>query len=305
SVAGRVHGPYGDVRIDAAASIRDFQILDVAVGDVSAQGEFADNVLSFSGLKGRKERSTYQGGFKLDFGREGTPVEARFELPDAYLHDLVEMAAGRMQALSAVANGANFDGHVSGMLEVKGPVGEPEAKATLSLASASFWRQRFDEGEARLLLHGRVPRLQIERLVLRRGDAELEASGGVGPDWRFDLDTITRGFTLADLDFARTAQLRGSLMLEGHLRGSAARPLVDVSARFAGARAGNAEVGEGKLAVRIDGAQMRWDVDVGTHRLAGQATLAGDFQYSTSLALRFPDLSGYFQTFVPEVDLQG
>jgi translocation and assembly module TamB len=302
---GRVHGPYADVRIDAAASIRGFEILDVALGDVSAQGQFADNVLSFSGLRGRKDRSTYQGGFKLDFGSEGTPVEAHLDLPEAWLHDLVGVAIGLAPGLSAIADASDFEGRVSGALDVKGPIGRPDIKANLALASPALWRQRFDVGEAHLQLRGSVPRLQIDRFVLRRGEAELELTGGVGPDWRYDLDAKSRGFTLAEVDVFKAAQPSGSLALEGRLRGSAQKPLLDVSARFARARAGNAEVGDGKIAVRIDGTQMRWDADLGTHHLEGRATLAGDFPYSTSLALRFPDLSGYFQTFVPEVDLQG
>jgi translocation and assembly module TamB len=306
AITGRVHGPYADVRIEANAAIRGFQVLDVALGDVSAEGQFAENVLSFSGVRGRKERSTYLGGLKIDFGHEGAPVEARLELRDAYLHDLVEMAAGRAPAVgAALGNGANFDGHVSGTLAVEGPIARPEIKANLALASTSLWGQRFDDGDARLQLHGSRPRLQIDRLLLRRGDAELEASGGIGPDWKFDLDVATRAFTLADVDIAKPAQPRGTLALEGHLRGSAQRPLLDATARFAGARAGNADVGDGKLAVHIEGPQMSWDAQVGTHRLQGRATLSGDYPYSTSLALRFPDLSGYFQTFVPEVDLQG
>ncbi|HWE24192.1 MAG TPA: translocation/assembly module TamB domain-containing protein, partial [Myxococcales bacterium] len=305
AVNGRVHGPYADVRIEAAASVRGFHILDVSLGDVSAQADFGDNVLSFSEVKGRKERSTYAGEFQLDFGRDGTPVDARLELPEAYLHDLVDAATGRAPALASVADGSKLDGRVSGTLEVLGPIARPEIKANLALASASLWRQRFDGGEARVQLLGHVPRLQIDRFVLRRGDAEVELTGGVGPDWRFDLDVLSRGLTLADVDVAKAAQLRGALAVEGHLRGSGERPLLDLSGRFAGARAGNADVGDGKLALRIDGTQMRWDADVGTHHLEGRATLAGDFPYSTSLALRFPDLSGYLQTFVPEVDLQG
>src|SRR5207302_2128314 len=243
ALTGRVHGPYADVAIEAAVSIRGFQILDVSLGDVSAQGEFSQNVLSFSDVRGRKDRSSYQGDFELDFGHEGIPVEARLELPEAYLHDLVGIAAGRAHGLSVLGDAANFDGQLSGTLEVTGPIARADAKATLSFASASPWHQRFDGGEARFHLRGHVPRLQFERLVLRRGEAELELSGGVGPDWRFDVDAKSRGFTLADVDATKAAQLRGALSVEGHLRGSAENPLVDLTARFTGARAGNAEVG--------------------------------------------------------------
>ncbi|HYV67266.1 MAG TPA: translocation/assembly module TamB domain-containing protein, partial [Myxococcales bacterium] len=303
ALAARVHGPYDDVGIESSAAMRGFQFMDLSLGDLSAQVDFGGLVLSFDQVRGRKDRSTYAGHARLDFRREAA-IDAHVDLPDAYVHDLVDLTVGLVPALQAV-NTPEVDGRLSGSLDVQGPLATPDGEAHLSFASASLWGERFDGGEARLTLHGREPRLQIERMELRHGEGSVEVSGRFGPAWQLEMDAASREFSLDQLDFARRARLSGPLQAEAHLRGVAQRPVLDVRSSFSRGRAGSAELGDGKLTVRLAGTDLRWQVEVGTHRLDGQATLSGDLPYTTTLAVRFPDLSGYFQSFLPEAEVQG
>src|SRR6266849_5023031 len=286
-------------------ALRGFHFMDLSLGDLSAQVDLTGMVLSLDQVRGRKDRSTYAGRVKLDFRPHEPAIDAHLELPDAYVHDLVDLAAGLVPALSPVNNPDDLDGRLSGVIDVKGPVVAPDGEARVSFSSASLWGQGFDGGEARLTLHGKEPRLQVERLVLRHGQAELELAGRFGPAWQLEMDAATRDFTLADLDFAKGARLAGPLAVEARLRGVAQHPVVEVRSSFEDGRAGSAEVGDGKLTLRLDGTQLRWQGEVGTHRREGRATLEGELPYSTNLAVRFPDLSGYFQSFIPEAEVQG
>ncbi len=304
ALAARVHGPYADVRVESSVAMRGFHFMDLSFGDLSAQADFTGLLLSLDQVRGRKDRSTYAGHVKLDFRREPA-IDAHLDLPDAYVHDLIDLAEGVVPAFSSVDRPEDLDGRLSGAIDVKGPVAAPDGEARLSFTSASTWGQEFDGGEARIRLHGKEPRLQIERLVLRHGAGELEVAGRIGPAWQLELDAGTRDFTLADLDFARRARLEGPLSIEARLRGVAEHPVLDVRSTFTGGRAGSAEVGDGKVSVRLDGKQLRWQGEVGTPRLEGRATLDADLPYSTTLAVRFPDLSGYFQSFLPEAEVQG
>ena len=126
--------------------------------------------------RGRKDRSTYAGHVKLDFRREPA-IDAHLDLPDAYVHDLIDLAEGVVPAFSSVDRPEDLDGRLSGAIDVKGPVAAPDGEARLSFTSASTWGQEFDGGEARIRLHGKEPRLQIERLVLRFENGCKELAG--------------------------------------------------------------------------------------------------------------------------------
>jgi len=303
ALAARVHGPYADVRVESSAAMRGFRFMDLSLGDLSAQVDLTGLVLSFDQVRGRKDRSTYSGHARLDFRNEAA-IDAHLDLPDAYVHDLVDLTAGLVPALSTV-NTPSLDGRLSGAVDVQGPLESPDGEARLSFSSASLWGEVFDGGEARLTLHGKEPRLQIERLVLRHGSGEVELAGRFGPSWQLEMDAATRDFTLDQLDFARHARLAGPLQFEARLRGVAQHPKLEVRSSFTGGLAGSAELGDGKLTLRLDGSDLRWQAEVGTQRLDGQANLEGDCPYSAALAVRFPDLSGYFQSFIPEAEVQG
>jgi translocation and assembly module TamB len=305
ALAARVHGPYADVRVESSAAMRGFQFMDLRLGDLSGQAEFEGMVLSLDQVRGRKDRSTYGGRLKLDFRRGDPLIEAHVDLPDAYVHDLIDLGVGLVPALAPVDDANAIDGRLSGALDVKGPLAGPDGEARLAFASASFWGQEFDGGEARITLHGQEPRLQIERLLLRREGGELEVLGRLGPAWQVEMDAATRDFRLEALDFAEGAKLSGPLSLEARLRGPVRRPVLDVHSSFPGGRAGTAELGDGKLSLRLEDKQLRWHGEIGSNRLEGNATLEGDVPYSTTLAIRFPDLAGWFQSFLPEAEVQG
>jgi translocation and assembly module TamB len=305
-LAARVSGPYQALSIEGSAAVHGARFMDLSLGDVSTQVGFdAQSMkLAFADIRGRKDRSLYQGRLAVDFSTSAMPIDARLELPDAYAHDLVDLAVGLVPALSAVHHADDLDGHLAGVIDVRGPIAAPDGTASLSLDGVTVWGENFDRGVARLSLHGGEPRLQVEELALWHGDAELLVAGGFGPDWRLDFDARTESFTLADLDMATPAQLSGPLRATAHIGGSASHPLLDLALKFTEGMAGEADLGEGDLSLKLDGKALTWKGTVGTHAMQGQARLEGDIPYSCTATLRVPDLAQYVDLLAPEVSIQ-
>ncbi len=306
NLAARVSGPYEDVQVASSASVRDLRLLDLSLGDVSTELTFGGKAmqLTFDHIRGRKERSAYQGRISMNLLSEEMPAEAHLELTDAYLHDLVDLAVGLVPTLSVVQDKKDVDGHLTGVIDVKGPIAGPDGSATILLDSVSLWEEKFDRGKGRFTLHGKEPRLQIEELELRHRDARLAVAGRFGPDWKLDIDAHTDDFTLADLDPASAAQLTGPLQSKAHVGGVASHPRIGAAVKFQDGRSGEAPLGDGDLALEIDGNVMTWHGTVGMHAMRGQALLLGDFPYTCAVLLRLPDLKAYADVFAPEVEIQ-
>jgi autotransporter translocation and assembly factor TamB len=304
SLAAHVTGEYGENTIESRAEVKDLHLQELALGDVTAQVTFHKMFLALEDIEARKGRTTYSGTVKLDFDDDRVPVEARLALREAHLNDLVVLARGLVPSLAVLEKPEDFDGLVRGTLDVNGPVAGPEATARLEFGDVELWREVFTGGHALLTLHGEEPRLQIEELLLQHGDASLSATGRLGPAWQLEIDAQTSDFTLGDIDASEVA-LRGPLHVTSRLRGVIEHPVLDTEIRFTGGFAGKAPLGDGSIGISIDGTALRFHGTVGTQSFEGRGKLDGDFAYSTTVALRFPDVSGYFDTFLPEAEVAG
>ena len=299
-----VRGAYGVPIIEAKLAVENMHFQGLSLGNVAAQVSFQDFQLDLKEIEGTKDRSRYTGRVALDFNHDELPMVAHLEMPDAYLHDLVELAVGLVPTLSTVRKQEDVDGHLTGVIDAVGPVGAPDATARLAFDYVTMWGQTFADGEALFSLHGAEERLQIESMQLRHGEALLKLAGRFGPDWQLEMESHTEKFTLGDLDAAQAAEMRGPLTATTTIRGVASHPLIDTEVRFTSGMAGKASLGDGAMSLRVDGKAMTWKGTVGTHSFSGAASLEGGFDYSSTLLLRFPDLSGYFQSFVPKAELQ-
>jgi len=305
-LAASVSGPYQELAIEGRTAAQDVHFMELSLGDVTTHVAFdtTSTKLTFDDIRGHKDRSEYRGRIAIDFSGSTTPLEAHVELPDAYLNDLVDLASGMVPSLSAIEDPGEVDGRVAGVIDVKGPAAAPSGTASLQFRDLSLWGESFDAGEARLSLHGHEPRLQIEDLTLRHGEAALRVSGRFGPQWQLDLDAHTEKFTLADLDRAERAHLSGPLRLTAHVGGVAERPRLDVALQFTEGMADEADLGEGELKLRIDDKAMTWNATVGTHKVSGHARLEGDFPYACEGTLRIADLPQYVDLLAPDFDIE-
>ncbi len=313
SCDGEITGAYGEQTIIADVSADNFHFFDLSLGDLTAHINFDKMVLALSDIEGRKGRSRYEGNTRLDFNQAAMPAEAHIELSEAYLHDMVELAVGLVPSLSPLTDAKDVEGQVTGTIDVKGPLVGPDPKhvigpdgeASLQFSDVSLWDQTFEDGDAHFTLHGLTPQLVIDSIGLRHGEARLAFAGTFGPDWELHVDGKSQDFTLADLDSMRVAALTGPLTATMEARGVASHPLIDIETSFTQGYAGKAYLGDGSISLLVDGKKMNWKGNIGTHTLSGQGRLEGDFGYTAQLALRFPDLSGYFQSFVPKLELEG
>jgi hypothetical protein len=306
ALKGRVHGPYGRPSIEGGASIRDFRMLDLSLGNVSGDARFEDFRLTLTNLLGKKGATGFAGGVVLDFDKPGTPMTAHLEVPKGRVHDLVDVLVVAFPALLTISDKTNVDGDISAVLDASGPASSPDGEGRATFAELNVFGQKFPQGEARATLHGTEPRLRIDDLTLRRGNGTVTLAGDFGPAYRLEMDAQSHGLTLQDMDLAAPARMQGAIEASARIRGVASHPLVEAKASFADAKAGKAAVGDGRFSLSLDGDAMRWDGQVGPHRLAGRATIEnGSVPYTGTLALRFADLSDLFQTFLPEAELRG
>src|SRR5262249_3723133 len=140
-VTARVAGPYKAISIDGSVSAQGFRIMDLSLGEVASQVSFEARSLrlGFSEIKARNGRTAYQGRFALDFGAAGIPVDARLEVTDGRIYDLVDVAVGLVPALRPVHDPDAFDGHLVGTIDAKGPIGGPDGKVSLRFDDVSLW----------------------------------------------------------------------------------------------------------------------------------------------------------------------
>jgi translocation and assembly module TamB len=299
-----VLGKYDEPVIEGQAAIDNLHFLDLALGDVQAQVSFKDLQLDLREVEGQRDRSHYSGKVSLDFNDDDLPVVAHLELADAWVHDLVTLSIGLVPTLSPVSNRDDVDGHLTGVIDAVGPVATADATARLYFDHVLLFGQTFGDGDALFTLHGKEPRLQMEHLTLRHGQARYEMAGRFGPDWELEMDAHTTRWDLADLDAGSAAELKAPLKATMRVRGVASHPLIDADATFTAGTAGKAALGDGVMGMRIDGKAISWQGKVGTHTFSGAGRLEGDFGYSSTLQLRFPDLSLYFQSFAPKAEMQ-
>ena len=307
SFDARVSGPYRSLQIEGTAAAQGFRLMDLALGDVSARVRFGFESmrLELEDIRGRKGRSHYGGDVALALGDPQLRTRAHLELPDAYLHDMVELGVDLVPALSRLQDPEAVDGHFAGIVDVEGPIEGPDGTAKLQLDQVALWGEKFDRGTARLSLHGKEPRLEIEDLSLAHGMARVRIGGRFGPDWRLDIDGRTESFDLDDLDMAEAAELAGPLQAKVHVGGVADHPRVDAEAKFTDGMAGEAELGEGDVSLRIDGEEMALRAKIGTHEINAHARLEDDLPYTASASLRMPELAPYAEIFAPDAEIQG
>jgi autotransporter translocation and assembly factor TamB len=301
-----VNGPYQALVIGGLAHGSGASLFDLKLGELTTQVTFSAKTLrlAFDDIEGRKDRTWYRGHIALDFDRPETPLEAHLELPDAHVHDLIDLGVLLVPTLSAVNDADQVDGHLAGVLDAKGPAAAPDATFKALFDQVSLWGEQFDHGEAKVVLHGQEPRLAVERFSLSHGKARVQLTGRFGPAWELDMDARSDGFDLADLDPARGARLAGPLLASAHVGGVARHPIVTASAQFAGGKAGRAELGDGDFTLAIDGEAMQWRGVVGTHQVQGEATLRGSFPYTCTATVRVPELQKYLELAWPELDVQ-
>ncbi|HEX4385287.1 MAG TPA: translocation/assembly module TamB domain-containing protein, partial [Myxococcales bacterium] len=301
-----VNGPYRALLIGGSAKATNANLLDLKLGEVSTQLSFETRTLhlTLDSIEGRKDKSLYRGRIALDLSKDDIPMEAHLDLPDDSIHDLIDLGVGLVPVLSSVNYQEDVDGHLTGTLDAKGPVRGPDGTLTVALDGVNLWGERFAKGNARIVLHGREPRLAIEQMKLEHGAASLQLAGSFGPNWKLDMESHTENFDLADLDLGRPAKLTGPMTATAHIGGTSSHQLINSSVKFQGGMAGRAALGNGDFVLTVDGESMKWHGIVGTHQLQGESQLSGTFPYTTTGTVRVPELQKYLEIFYPEAEVQ-
>lgn len=182
--------------------------------------------------------------------------------------DLTAEGEGSLEELTRIASPSlSLAGQFRTTVRIRGSLRRPEGEARLMVRDVAVGRTRWDLGAARIRLGGGGVRL--DSVTLERGVSRLEASGGVGPGGRLNLDVTATGADLAAL--LESPGLAGQLSGKGRVTGPWADPTVDATVRLAGVTWESMALGD--LRGRLTHAHGR--TEVGVRQDGGRLTFTG------------------------------
>ncbi|WNG44986.1 translocation/assembly module TamB [Archangium minus] len=260
STTTHIEGPYGDVKIGASVSLRDFEFWSFDLGVVQGKVTYADKVLGFPTLSGQKGRTQYFGTAALTFGRS---LHARAEVvvPRGRTEDLIDIIAPLSSTISVVQG--PVQGEVSGRVEIDSPVEQFEGLVALDFKDTTYYGRRMGDGSARLRFEdGKA--MVLERTVLEGPLGRTWVDGSFffsGPnegalDYRFGGENLSLAEMLGP-ESAKRLGVQGLLSLEGTVSGNTDVPVT--TARVWGPQVTFADrnLGNMGLEARLEGRELQ------------------------------------------------
>ncbi|MBN1209284.1 MAG: translocation/assembly module TamB [Myxococcaceae bacterium] len=223
-----VVGPYGDVKVDASMSLRDFTFWGFGLGVVQGKVMYEDRVLNFPAVSGQKGRTQYFGRAALTFG-SSMHARAEVNVPQGRTEDLLDVIAG-LHPNIAVMQGT-IAGLASGRVEIDSPVDRFEGLAAFDFRNTTYYGRRMGDGSSRLrFVDGKE--MVLERTTLEgplgRSWVEGTFTFAGGLDYRFGGESLS----LAEMvgpELAARMGMQGTLSLEGSVSGNSTLPIVDAT----------------------------------------------------------------------------
>lgn len=221
-----IRGPYRDVKIDGALSLRDAAFWDLSMGVVQAQAHYADDVLRLSPLTGQKGQTQYFGRAELDFtGRElWTRVDV--QLPSARVEDVVDLVAPIHSSIELFQG--PLVGHASGTVHLDSPASRTGGYVELALSNVTYYGRQLGSGGGRLEFHDGQT-LDLTKFNLDGPVGHLSGSGVYDLDGPLDFKFRGDELSLAQMVGAEQAKALGlsaTMTLAGKVLGDDTVPLV-------------------------------------------------------------------------------
>lgn len=311
---GRVANTLWDPHLSGNLHLSDVSIEGYPLGEVRGTISYRWPLLSFPAIEGKyKETSYLARAFHIDTQYDHYPIEAEVEVLSGRLGDLSEML------LLTEYLPAEVESAVKLKASVKGPIEEPDIKASVRLDQLSLWGERLRGGDLELdyKLYGD---LVLRQAILEEGNRRIYASGSVSPEGDFQFSLASGLLRSSDLNLVSlrdyglsteysfhidasgnlsSPQARGTVILEGTTLG----PFALLPSRL------DLTLEDGRLV--LSGDLFRGDLSAESKRSVSQdllpvGSLAGEIfgevnlseDLPFSLGVRFDELS--LAQFLPE-----
>jgi translocation and assembly module TamB len=285
-----VVGPYGDVKVDASVSFRDFTFWGFGLGVVQGKVTYKDRVLGFPSLTGQKGRTQYFGKGALTFG---SALHARGEVnvPQGRTEDLIDIIAG-LHPNIAVMQGT-MAGMASGRVEIDSPVDRFEGLVAFDFKDTTYYGRRLGNGAARLHF------VDGKEMVLER----TELKGPMGTSWVKGIYTFAgglayqfggEGLSLAEAvgpELAQRMGVQGALKLEGSVSGDSNLPIVTAKLTGPSVTFADRDLGDMNLTATMRGRDLNLDGNLFRDATTVVAmTVKEPFPFTASVTLALPEI---------------
>ncbi len=196
---GRLWGPFQALHFEGEGELDTFSVVGLHFADhLSAPIVRSTDLRSLEliGATATVGQTRYGGDLRLDFPG-GLSMDTTLSVEDGRVEDLIGIALDLEQ----------IRGHVSGTVELHGPLYRMEGRQSLLFSEVTLWGERFETGRARSVMRDGIFTLDDLRLLRARGTEGLLLRGTIGRGWSLNLDLLADGFTFQSLDNLQHRQL--------------------------------------------------------------------------------------------------
>jgi len=299
TIEATVRGPYPDPVIEGTFDLQEARLFSASLGRVRSRavGRPSEETVKFTDIEGELASTRYRGrvGLYLDDGRiEG---EAQVDAGGR----LAEIFGATRELLAPLAwLHRHLDGRTESIrASFRGELPRISAEGVVAAREVRFLDRPFDRLEAQLVLPD-ITRLEVEDLLMTRGDGEARARGEVrfpgGETPSVVASLEASGLPIRDLlgEFGEWADLQGAVAARATLQGPIDSLDLRGELRGTGLSAWGVALADTHLSLETQGEQVivRGGF-VGAGMLSAAVRLAEDLPYDASLLLEVPDLSAF------------
>ncbi len=195
---GELSGPFRHLSAWADIDGRDVVVIDKPFADhMVTRLESADlKRLDFRDIRAELGRSNYIGDFSLAFLPEGMWIDTQIVIPEGRVSDLTGI----------FVDIPGLDGRIVGDAVLHGPPKRLTGEVHADLDEIDVFGEKFESGVATAWMDDGI--LTLSDLSLRRRDEAVLARGSVGRGYSMNVEILSDGVRLEDLDHLRAAPVR-------------------------------------------------------------------------------------------------
>jgi len=234
-----------NVVITGKVDAENLSIEGFKLGNAKFDVLFKRDILAFKNLKATKNKSVYYGGVSFNFTKTPLRMSYEFSTDSMKIKDLVDIIGFEKEL------GPLLSGRMVGNATMSGYPGNFNGEARLVFPEFSTTRQKFDNAKLEAKLVDDI--LQINKLLLKKDQAELVAKGTIKHFDQLDIRVASEGWQVEDLDFIQPVfeNAKGSMQFDGKIKGRIKDPLIQAQAIFGKLKVGKRIFNESELHLEL------------------------------------------------------
>ncbi|MBM4391851.1 MAG: translocation/assembly module TamB domain-containing protein [Deltaproteobacteria bacterium] len=195
---GELSGPFHHLSAWANIEGHDVVVIDKPIADhMVTRLESADlRRLDFRDIRAQRGRSSYIGDFSLAFLPAGMWIDTQIVIPEGHVSDLTGI----------FVDIPGLDGRIVGDAVLHGPPNRLTGEVHADLDEIDAFGEMFESGVATAWMDDGI--LTISDLSLRRREEAVLARGSVGRGYAMNVEIVSDGVRLENLDHLRAAPVR-------------------------------------------------------------------------------------------------